>query len=600
VKRSWPLALVVLVALAAVAGGGARLHATFAEERDAALDAVRERRDALTALAGERLARTLDRRLEESRQRIYAAAADAASPPGPGLLVRDGALVLPRLREALPGDATPALDHLRALRDGNAHPEAGPVGERRAIARRALESTRAELVEATLRELVQHRALHALPVEEDLPTALAALGTSDHALDPRFVRSLVYLDIETDTGSRAPPLLRALIEGRGRLTRADFDALATELRRLAQRHGVSTRQLDEVVDNLRDEQIVPPAQASGGYLEHQGDELSYWRQSAHELVGLRLGTAPLLADVTAALRAASPLTVDVRAGASGSAAARWLVIDAPDLDAQLLRASALYQLKAGLLAFSGLLALLSLSLGGLLVVRERRFVALRERFLGSVSHELRTPLASVRLLAETLERRLEGNGDARDYPARIVRDIDGLGFLVENLLSFQRLTKGGLLARPQRVRLQDALADLEEEVAQVARGGFELKLESGDDDEVFADPELLRLVLLNLGRNACLYNERDPAVVRVRVRDERGARVVEVEDNGVGVAAEERARVFEDFYRGKDAAGRTRGSGLGLPLCRQVMRAHGGAIEIADSGENGTTFALRFPEGAKT
>jgi len=85
-----------------------------------------------------------------------------------------------------------------------------------------------------------------------------------------------------------------------------------------------------------------------------------------------------------------------------------------------------------------------------------------------VSHDLRTPLASIRLQAETLMRRLRGNPEARDYPERIVRDVDGLSFLVENILSFNRLEHGGWQPRRADVSLRELVgglrADLERQM----------------------------------------------------------------------------------------------------------------------------------------
>ncbi|MCA9706509.1 MAG: tRNA-dihydrouridine synthase [Myxococcales bacterium] len=107
------------------------------------------------------------------------------------------------------------------------------------------------------------------------------------------------------------------------------------------------------------------------------------------------------------------------------------------------------------------------------------------------------------------------------------------------------------------------------------------------------DRELLKLLLRNLVKNACTYNERTPVTLELRGRSEGARWVVEIADNGVGIPAAEQGRVFEDFRR--VAGTRARGSGLGLSICRKTMEAHGGRIRIVSSSPEGTRFALEFP-----
>ena len=225
--------------------------------------------------------------------------------------------------------------------------------------------------------------------------------------------------------------------------------------------------------------------------------------------------------------------------------------------------------------------------------RKQKFVELKSGFVSAVSHELRTPLASIRLMAETLERRTKNVPGTRDYPTRIVREIDDLSFLVENLLSFNRLDKGRWKPRRQDVAMDDVVDTLEEDLRAVGARPVELQTSGLSGVTVHADPELLRLLLRNLGKNACLYNERDPVRLSLRARTEGARWILEVTDNGVGIPAAEWGRIFGDFYRAPGT--RARGSGLGLAICRHIMEAHDGSIEIAQSSPEGTTFALAFP-----
>jgi two-component system sensor histidine kinase SenX3 len=259
------------------------------------------------------------------------------------------------------------------------------------------------------------------------------------------------------------------------------------------------------------------------------------------------------------------------------------LVAADDWSAALERAHALFRLKAGLLALIALLGLSLLALAQVAQRRKLRFVELKEDFVAAVSHELKTPLASMRVMAETLEHRLEGHAAAKDYPHRLVAEVDGLTALVENILSFNRLDKGRWAPQLGPLQLSSLEAALREDAPQ-ARLTFE-----GFERTLNADSELVKLCLLNLLRNACKYNTRSP----VEVSFSFDGATLKVKDNGIGIPPEAWQRVFDDFVRLK-ALPRA-GTGLGLALCKRVMEMHGGSIAVGSSGSEGTVFTLRFP-----
>jgi signal transduction histidine kinase len=255
-----------------------------------------------------------------------------------------------------------------------------------------------------------------------------------------------------------------------------------------------------------------------------------------------------------------------------------------------------YLVKLGLLGLCGAMALAIGVLGVALQGRRQRILEIKAQFVAGVSHELRTPLASMRVLAETLLRKTQDLEQVRDYPARLLRDVDGMSFLVENILSFNRLGRGRWQPRPEPLQLGELVTGVCDEAAE--RAGRSLRLHVDLEEKnvtIEADPELMRLLVRNLAANAIGYNRRDPVEIRLQAR--RGSDrslTVEFGDNGVGIAADERERVFEDFYRGR-ASESARGSGLGLALCRRVMALHGGTIMIERSDQLGTLFRLWFP-----
>jgi len=255
-----------------------------------------------------------------------------------------------------------------------------------------------------------------------------------------------------------------------------------------------------------------------------------------------------------------------------------------------------YLVKLGLLVLCGAMALAIGVLGVALQGRRQRILEIKAQFVAGVSHELRTPLASMRVLAETLLRRTQDLEQVRDYPARLLRDVDGMSFLVENILSFNRMGRGLWQPRPEPLQLGEIVTGVCDEAAERAGRSLRFHLDLDEKNAIVeADPELIRLLLRNLAANAIGYNRRDPVEIRLQVRcgPDRSL-TVDFGDNGVGISAHERERVFEDFYRGQGSES-ARGSGLGLALCRRVMALHGGTIAIETSDPSGTLFRLWFP-----
>jgi signal transduction histidine kinase len=251
-----------------------------------------------------------------------------------------------------------------------------------------------------------------------------------------------------------------------------------------------------------------------------------------------------------------------------------------------------YRLKSALVAACAALSLTLVVLAAFAQAQRLRFIALKSDFVAAVSHELRTPLASIRVLAETLERRLSDHPVARDYPARIVSDIDGLAFMVENLLELNRLEKGRLRPKLERCELLTLIDELLATSRTWSTKRVEVAVDVPATLEIAADRELLRLCFLNLLRNAASHHVGEVLHLQVSAESARSAVIVRIGDDGPGILPNERKRVFEEFVRG--SATRARGTGLGLALCRTIMHVHGGSIRIADSGPRGTTMELRF------
>ena len=603
-RRLLPTLLVLVLGFLALAGGLVSLQRIFARERDDALAAERSRLAALRQYGAEALRRQLHARLQEVGNRIDAAGDDPLVPSADVLFVRgDGTQVLPRRFEPLPGLGSPA----RALHEAVSRRVVADVGDgdspwqerlRRIRAfQRALDAKDRESIEASFRSLLSHRARFVVAAAKEIPAAVATLEAFHErsAPDAALMRALLRDGLGDGRGGKIEGLQRALLLKRDRFTEADFAFLAGRVALLSEASGVSSDDFTERASETSGPSLPPAvgqADSTGALLE---DRWYVERQADGTARGVAVSVDGLLAELSGEMRSRGLFTAEDRLALAGpvvrglrAPGADVVSPSSPRREAAIGRN---YRIKTGLGVLTGVLALALAAVGVLLQERKHRFLELKSHFVATVSHELRTPLASIRLLAETLERRLQDVPVARDYPSRIVREIDGLTFLVENILSWSPLEKGRRTLRAEPVSLQELVSPLFDE----AEDGVVLTTQDLSDVKLLADPELLKLLFRNLFRNARKYASRSPVTIEVSARREDGVRVL-FRDNGDGIPEAETEKVFEEFYRLPASAGRVPGgSGLGLAICRKVMELHGGAIRVLRSSPDGTTFELTFP-----
>ena len=255
----------------------------------------------------------------------------------------------------------------------------------------------------------------------------------------------------------------------------------------------------------------------------------------------------------------------------------------------------------------GALALMGLFCGALglftfrALRRERRLQELKVRFVANVSHELRTPLASILLLAENLEEgRAAGPDRGRRYGGLIRSEAARLRRLVDDVLDFSRIERG---RRPELVReeleLAPFFAELARELAAREVGeGERIRCRFEDLPESAAlDAEALRRAIWNLVDNALRHGGGE---VEVSAGAAGGGLRLSVRDFGPGVPDACRERIFRPFERLGDEGerGSAPGTGLGLAIVREIARAHGGEVSVADPAEGpGAVFELDIPLG---
>lgn len=604
VRRLLPTLLALCCGLLALGWGLVSLQRIFAQEREDARAQMRSRRDALEGYATQALRHMLGQRLEESTPDIHAAMGDPLA-PGEGFYLHfRGHQFLPRLTRSAPGADTPARGHYqqlaRALEGGV---PTGPWQERLARLRAveaALAAKDAARAHSLVEELLRHHAEHPLPREQELPFVLLLLERlqrGEHTSP--LVRALLREGLPEDFGGieRSAGLQRDLLRERWRFTQPDFDFLHARTVRLSAALGEPSEDFQARAREAGAGMLVMPEGLSGPTLIGE----RWYVEPREEVVrGIAVEPEALLRELAEDMRGRGLFGEDARLRLKPGAVQPLERLRVEVLIPQWAAAEAAieqrYGLKTLLVATCGALALAIVVLA---VVAQRgryRYVELKSDFVATVSHELRTPLASIRLMGETLERRLAHVPEVRDYPTRIVQAADGLHFLVENILSFNRIDKGRWKPRLARVRLEELVARLREELVATTSIPVHLSADVGDV-ELEADASLLRLLLSNLARNACAYNARNPVELSLRAYPHAGHGVMVLfSDNGQGLPEHEWENVFGDFYRLSQSGSEVHGSGLGLALCRRIMHLHGGRISIATSSPEGTTFALAFPE----
>ena len=225
----------------------------------------------------------------------------------------------------------------------------------------------------------------------------------------------------------------------------------------------------------------------------------------------------------------------------------------------------------------------------------------RDEFLASASHDLKNPLASIKATAQLMQRRLERDGGldlerVREGLRRLDVIASRAAEQVEELLDLARMQMGRPLDLDRR--LVDLVALARDVVAeeQNTTERHTLRVESGVDRLVGAfDANRMRRLLNNLVDNAIKYSP-DGGVVFLRIRVEPSdLAIIEVEDQGLGIPADEVGRIFERFQRASNVEGHIAGTGIGLASALHIVESHAGQIEVESREGVGTLFRIRLP-----
>ena len=220
----------------------------------------------------------------------------------------------------------------------------------------------------------------------------------------------------------------------------------------------------------------------------------------------------------------------------------------------------------------------------------------QRNFLLSITHELKSPLAGIRLILETFQRRRELKPELQQkLSTNALAETDRLTALVNDLLLSAKLENVYQLNR-EPIDFGQIVQDAADRTVLKYRGAnIHVDIEP-DIPTISGDRPGLTSVVVNLLENAAKYSQPEPVIRTTLQRGGDTEIVWTVEDNGVGIPAHEKRKVWTKFYRvGNEDTRSTKGTGLGLFIVRQIVEKHGGQIELRDNQPRGSVFRVYLP-----
>jgi signal transduction histidine kinase len=218
----------------------------------------------------------------------------------------------------------------------------------------------------------------------------------------------------------------------------------------------------------------------------------------------------------------------------------------------------------------------------------------RRNFLLSITHELKSPIASIRLVLETLMKRELPKEKTAHLVNSALKENERLHELVEKLLLSAKLDTA-YQPHFEEINLAELLEDLMAKLAD-RHPEANIALDKPDNfPSTRLDRSGMTSIATNLLENAIKYAEEQP-VIEVKLRAGDKKITVEFADQGSGIPDKEKKRIFEKFYRiGSEETRKTKGTGLGLFIVQQIVKAHNGQIEVLDNSPKGTIFKIEIP-----
>lgn len=228
--------------------------------------------------------------------------------------------------------------------------------------------------------------------------------------------------------------------------------------------------------------------------------------------------------------------------------------------------------------------------------RQLRLSQQQHNFMMAVTHELKTPIAVTQLNLETLQKRKLDEEKQKKLISNTLTEANRLNTLCNNILLASQLDAGVQRQERSEINLSDLAAGCVDDcLAHFPQRKITEKIAEGI--YIFGDSLQLQMLINNLLENAIKYSPVD-SIVDLSLSSDNQQAFLTVSDQGEGVPDNEKKRIFEKFYRsGNENIRRSKGTGLGLYLCKRIAKNHGGQISVSDNRPTGAIFTVTFTTG---
>jgi two-component system sensor histidine kinase KdpD len=228
----------------------------------------------------------------------------------------------------------------------------------------------------------------------------------------------------------------------------------------------------------------------------------------------------------------------------------------------------------------------------------RQSEELKSTLLDAIAHEFKTPLTSIKAAVTAMLPGAPADPSVRELLTIIDEESDRMDYLVSEAIEMARVEAGEIQLRREAHSIADLVTTSLKKLRSVLA---DRRIETDIPERLppcYADFDLVEMVLAHLLGNAAKYSTRG-APIRLSAEADGDFIEVSVSDQGPGIPAEERSRVFEKFYRAPEVRGQIPGSGMGLAIVRRIVEAHGGKIGVMSEPGQGSRFSFTIPIARK-
>ena len=227
------------------------------------------------------------------------------------------------------------------------------------------------------------------------------------------------------------------------------------------------------------------------------------------------------------------------------------------------------------------------------VRRQFRVQYQQQNFMMAITHELKTPISVAKLNLETLQKYQLDEEKQKKLLRMTLQETSRLDTLINNILVSSQLEGGGYTTSKEELDFSSLVKDcIKQAKTRYPERTFVENI--AEEIEIAGDPLLLQLMISNLVENAVKYSPKEKPIT-CQLKKTNDEIILNIIDEGIGVADPEKSKIFEKFYRtGNESTRKTQGTGLGLYLCRKIAEDHNADISVTNNVPTGSNFAIRF------